>query len=200
MRSRPKAGLAAAVLAAGALLTACGSSDEESDVLSVPLKNGDGATVAHAAIDFADGHATVDVTAEPGNLSPGFHGLHIHSVGKCEPMSTPPDGGDPADFLSAGGHFQAPGHDGHPMSGDLSSLQVRGDGTARLVTTTDAFTREDLFDDDGASIMIHAGPDNFGNIPDRYRQENGATGPDMDSLMTGDAGARMACGVLAAPK
>ena len=37
-----------------------------------------------------------------------------------------------------------PGHSGHPASGDLSSLQVREDGTAELVTTTDAFTAEDL--------------------------------------------------------
>ena len=37
-----------------------------------------------------------------------------------------------------------PGHSGHPASGDLTSLQVREDGSAKLVTTTDAFTAEDL--------------------------------------------------------
>ncbi len=52
--------------------------------------------------------------------------------------------GQPGDFLSAGMHFQAPGHTGEPMSGDLTSLEVRQDGAAYLVTTTDAFTRDDL--------------------------------------------------------
>ena len=69
-------------------------------------------------------------TTGPGELTPGFHGLHIHSVGKCEASSVAPTGGEPGDFNSAGGHFQVPGHSGHPASGDLTSLQVREDGTA----------------------------------------------------------------------
>ena len=56
----------------------------------------------------------------PGKLTPGFHGLHIHSVGKCEANSVAPTGGAPGDFNSAGGHFQVPGHSGHPASGDLT--------------------------------------------------------------------------------
>ena len=56
--------------------------------------------------------------------------MHIHSVGKCEANSVAPTGGAPGDFISAGGHFQAPGHSGHPASGDLTSLQVREDGSA----------------------------------------------------------------------
>ena len=47
------------------------------------------------------------------------------------------------------------------------------------------------------SIVIHAGADNFGNIPaDRYNQVNGAPGPDQTTMMTGDAGKRVACGVI----
>ena len=81
--------------------------------------------------------------------------MHIHSVGKCEANSVAPAGGAPGDFLSAGGHFQAPGHSGHPASGDLSSLQVRQDGSARLVTTTDAFTEDDLLAGAKTAIIIH---------------------------------------------
>ena len=113
--------------------------------LTAQLKSADGTTVATADIEFADGFATVTVeTTTPGKLTPGFHGLHIHAVGKCEANSVAPTGGAPGDFNSAGAHFQKTGHTGHPASGDLASLQVRQDGTAKLVTTTDAFTAEDL--------------------------------------------------------
>jgi len=154
---------------------------------NLALQNG--TEVATATVEFADGFATVTVeTTTPGELSPGFHGLHIHQVGTCE-----------GDFASAGGHFQAEGHTGHPSSGDLSSLQVRSDGSAKLVTTTDAFTAEDLLAGSKTAIVIHEKADNFGNIPaEKYQQVNGTPGPDQQTLATGDAGSRVACGVFAA--
>jgi superoxide dismutase, Cu-Zn family len=160
----------------------------------------DGTKVATAKFEFADGYVTITVeTTGKGSLTPGFHGVHIHSVGKCEAHSVAPNGGEPGDFLSAGGHYQAPGHTGEPMSGDLTSLQVRKDGGALLVTTTDAFTKEDLLAGQGTTIMIHAGSDNFANIPaDRYTQVNGVPGPDQTTMSTGDAGKRVACGVIGA--
>ncbi len=159
-----------------------------------------GAKVATAKFEFANGYVTVTVeTTGQSALSPGFHGVHIHSVGKCEANSVGPTGGAPGDFLSAGGHFQVPGHTGDPESGDLTSLQVRKDGGALLVTTTDAFTKQDLLAGQGTAIVIHAGADNFGNIPsDRYNQVNGAPGPDQTTMSTGDAGKRVACGVIGA--
>jgi superoxide dismutase, Cu-Zn family len=166
--------------------------------LTAQLKLADGTTVATADFEFANGYATVTVqTTAPGELAPGFHGLHIHSVGKCEANSVAPTGGAPADFNSAGGHFQAAGHAGHPASGDLSSLQVREDGSAMLVTTTDAFTAEDLLGGAKTSIIIHEKADNFANIPpERYQQVNGNPPPDETTLSTGDAGKRVACGVI----
>jgi superoxide dismutase, Cu-Zn family len=158
----------------------------------------DGTTVATADIAFADGYATVTVrTTVAGELTPGFHGMHIHSVGKCEANSVAPTGGAPGDFNSAGGHFQVAGHSGHPASGDLSSLQVREDGSAMLVTTTDAFTAEDLTNGAKTAIIIHEKSDNFANIPpERYQQVNGNPPPDETTLATGDAGKRVACGVI----
>ncbi|MFT4088711.1 MAG: superoxide dismutase family protein [Gordonia sp. (in: high G+C Gram-positive bacteria)] len=192
----------AATVAVGAVLTACGGSSDKHDELKVPLNNAAGAEVATATFDFEDGYAKVTVeTTGSGQISPGFHGLHIHSVGKCEPGSVAPSGGEVGDFNSAGGHFQAPGHTGHPMSGDLSSLQVRKDGSGLLVTTTDGFTRAQLTAGKGTAIILHSGPDNFGNIPaDRYRQNSGVPGPDEKTMMTGDAGSRVACGVISAGK
>jgi superoxide dismutase, Cu-Zn family len=168
------------------------------DSLTTQLIAPNGAKIATAKFEFSEGYVTVLIeTTGTGQLSPGFHGVHIHSVGKCEANSTAPTGGAPGDFLSAGGHFQVPGHNGSPESGDLTSLEVRGDGGALLETTTDAFTKADLLAGAGTSIVIHAGADNFGNIPaDRYNQVNGAPGPDHTTMMTGDAGKRVACGVI----
>jgi superoxide dismutase, Cu-Zn family len=175
-----------------------GHDEASGETLTADLKLADGTTVATADIEFANGYATVTVqTTAPGELTPGFHGLHIHSVGKCEANSVAPTGGAPADFNSAGGHFQAAGHSGHPASGDLSSLQVREDGSAMLVTTTDAFTAEDLLGGAETAIIIHEKADNFANIPpERYQQVNGTPGPDQTTMATGDAGGRVACGVI----
>ena len=168
--------------------------------LTAQLKLADGTTVATADIEFAGGFATVTVeTTAPGELTPGFHGLHIHSVGKCEASSVAPTGGAPGDFNSAGAHFQKAGHTTHPASGDLTSLQVRADGTAKLVTTTDAFTAEDLLGGAKTAIIIHEKADNFANIPpERYQQVNGNPPPDETTMATGDAGKRVACGVIGA--
>jgi len=170
------------------------------DTLTALIRTADGTQVAAATIDFSGGFATVTVqTTGAGGLTPGPHGLHIHTVGKCEPDSVAPAGGPPGDFLSAGGHFAGGGaeHPGH--AGDLSSLQVRPDGTAMLVTTSSAFTKDQLLAAPGTAIIIHAGADNFANIPgDRYQQTNGAAPPDAATLATGDAGKRVACGVIGA--
>lgn len=168
------------------------------ETLTAELKLADGTPVATADIQFSGGYATISVeTTTPGRLTPGFHGMHVHQVGKCEANSVAPTGGAPGNFNSAGGHFQVPGHSGHPASGDLTSLQVREDGSAKVVTTTDAFTAEELTDGAGTAIIIHEKADNFANIPpERYQQVNGDPPPDATTLATGDAGSRVACGVI----
>ena len=175
------------------------SAAQGAETITAELKSADGKPVANATIDFAGGFATVTVeTTATGVLSPGFHGMHIHSMGKCEADSVAPTGGSPADFNSAGGHLQVGGRTEHPASGDLSSLEVRSDGSAKLVTTTDAFTENDLKGPEGSALIIHQDPDNFANIPERYTQ-NGVPGADAETLATGDAGGRVACAVLAPP-
>jgi Cu-Zn family superoxide dismutase len=165
------------------------------DSLTTQLNGPTGTKIATAKFEFNRGYVTITIeTTGTGQLSPGFHGVHIHSVGKCEANSTAPAGGAAGDFLSAGGHFMA---NGEHESGDLTSLQVRKDGGGLLETTTDGFTKADLLAGAGTSIVIHAGSDNFGNIPaDRYNQVNGAPGPDQTTMSTGDAGKRVACGVI----
>lgn len=149
--------------------------------MTTQLKSADGSQVANATFDFANGYATVTVEAGPNQiLTPGFHGLQIHSAGKCEANSVAPTEGSAGDFNSAGSVYQAPGHTGYPASGDLTALQVRPDGAAKLVTTTSSFTAADLRNSSGTALVIHQNPDNLGNSP------------------TGDSGKRVACGVIAA--
>ncbi|KZS74642.1 superoxide dismutase [Mycobacterium kansasii] len=209
---RPAAYVAAVLTAAIAPIGACtnqNTTQPNTSPLTAPppgtermttqLKSADGTLVANATFDFANGFVTLTLETVPNQiLTPGFHGLHIHSVGKCETNSVAPTGGASGDFNSAGGHYQAPGHTGYPASGDLTSLEVRSDGTAKLVTTSNSFTAADLRNGSGAALIIHQDPDNFGNIPPaRYTQKNGTPGPDEETLATGDSGKRVACGVIA---
>jgi Cu-Zn family superoxide dismutase len=74
---------------------------------------------------------------------------------------------------------------------------VRQDGSGRLVTTTDAFTEAALLAGQQTAVIIHENADNFANIPpERYNQVNGTPGPDETTMATGDAGKRVACGVI----
>ncbi|MGV0718608.1 superoxide dismutase family protein [Mycolicibacterium sp. XJ662] len=212
--SKSKTAAAAALAAplAIAMLSACDTqgADQETtsptttspapgaETITTDLKTADGTTVANATIEFTDDFATITFeTTEGGVLTPGFHGFHIHEFGRCEPNSVAPDGGEPGDFLSAGGHLHMRGQaTDHPAAGDLTPVEVRSDGTARLVATSDAFTVDDLRTAQGSALMLHEQPDNFANIPPRYTV-NGVPGPDAETLSTGDAGSRVACGVLA---
>ncbi|NNH75556.1 superoxide dismutase family protein [Nocardia uniformis] len=167
-----------------------GHATPTSDSVSTQLKDSSGASIGTATFRSTGGH--LEITVEAHGLKPGFHGMHIHQFGKCEPNSVAPTGGPAGDFLSAGSHLQVGDQNARPMSGDLTSLEVRGDGNAKLVTTTDKVSLDDI---KGKALMIHAGADNFGNIPSRYSHPGGS-GPDADTLATGDAGSRVACGVI----
>jgi Cu-Zn family superoxide dismutase len=79
----------------------------------------------------------------------------------------------------------------------MPSLLVLADGTAQAQFASDRFAIDELFDADGSAIIVHAASDNFANIPTRYQSTTeGVFGPDSATLATGDAGARVACGVV----
>lgn len=131
--------------------------------------------------------SNVIVCADVEGLTPGSHGFHVHSVGECVPP-----------FTSAGGHYNPAGTGHGSHAGDMPSLLVLDDGTAQLQFATDNFTIAELFDADGTAIIVHALPDNFANIPTRYQSTTeGTFGPDSATLATGDAGGRVACGMVA---
>lgn len=123
------------------------------------------------------------IRIEVGGQKPGWHGVHIHEKGVC----TAPD------FESAGAHLN-PARKPHgllhaqgPEAGDLPSFYVEANGVGRtslfsdLISARGAGGRAALLDADGASIVVHAAPD------------------DQSSQPSGGSGARVACGVIAAP-
>ncbi len=151
----------------------------------------DGATRGTVTLSFDGDAAVVDVRAT--GLTPGPHGFHVHTTGKCEPDS--PDPTDPAktgDFLSAGGHLAEQGQTHGTHTGDLPSLIAAADGTAMMTARVGGISRDDVLDADGGAVMVHALSDNFGNVPERYAPQ----GPDETTTKTGDAGARVACAAL----
>ena len=102
-------------------------------------------------------------------LTPGGHAVIVHAVGACTP-----------DFSAAGGHF-SPRETRrgfvHPNwkrgevygfhSGDLPNIYAHADGSARADFVTDGLTLQagkphSLFDEDGSSVIIHAGPQGHG--------------------------------------
>lgn len=144
-------------------------------------------------VNITEGDGALEFSAEFSGMEPGFYGFHIHGIGECEPDSAAPDDlEDTGDFMSAGGHLGADEADHPDHAGDLPQLLVQESGSAQLSFTTDRLTLADLEDEDGAAMMIHSGPDNYANVPERYAPE----GPDADTTGAGDAGSRLACGVI----
>jgi len=160
------------------------------------LRDSSGKQVARAVLRQGR-RGTVQVLVRAQGLKPGFHGFHIHERGVCEAPSQDADGKTGA-FLSAGGHLKqgTQAHSAH--AGDMPSLFADRRGRARAAFAIDSYRLRDLTEGDGAAVMIHASPDNFANIPDRYRSsEANKPGPDDATLKTGDSGDRVACGVAA---
>lgn len=105
------------------------------------------------------------------NLTPGEHGFHIHEFGDRRA----------ADGTSAGGHFNPDGHEhGAPGSkshaGDFGNITANDDGVAMVDVSTKDTSLHDIL---GRSFVVHAGVD------------------DLSSQPSGDAGPRVAVGVVA---
>ena len=120
-----------------------------------------------------------------------FHGIHVHvndPVGSCDPLAAQ------GPFTNVGGHWNLTGGVHGTHTGDLPSVLVQADGTA---TARSVSGRIDPSLIGGRAVILHAGPDNFANVPTRYA--TGAppvAGPDGATYSTGDAGGRIACGVI----
>lgn len=159
-----------------AALTGCTTVDE------MPLD-----AVGEAQLTFADGRPAGTATllndarglrlsVSAVGVTPGEHGFHLHTTGKCEAPG----------FTSAGGHLNPDNRkhgklaaDGAHL-GDLPNLRIAADGTGRTteVVPGDRGALGAIFDADGTAIIIHANADDYRTDP------------------TGNAGDRVACGVF----
>ncbi len=96
------------------------------------------------------------------SLTPGGHGLHLHSVGDCSDIGA---------FKASGGHVgEDVGphgflHPGGAHGGDLPNLYVAKDGAARVDIFTMLVSLDDLRDADGAALIIHAIRDDYQTPP-----------------------------------
>lgn len=144
-----------------------------------------GATVAiadaagHAlgTLSLTDGAGGITISGSLKGLTPGDHGIHVHTVGMCD---------GPA-FTTAGGHWNpttkmhGSQNPAGPHLGDLMMIKVAADSSAAVNLTTPGGTlhaADMLMDADGASIVIHAKADDYKTDP------------------SGDSGDRVACGIV----
>ena len=132
---------------------------------------------AKGSVTFTPSGDRLRVIAKVSGLAPGAHGFHIHEKGDCSAV----------DGTSAGGHFNPTGKaHGNPAAGehhggDMPMLDADASGNATLDVTLDGIA---LADGTGAiigrAVIVHKDADDFKTQP------------------TGNSGARVACGVIAA--
>ena len=166
---------AAASFGAGPLLA-----DAHTPVIAqATLIGTDGAEIGIASL--TQGPAGVLIHLEVEGLTPGAHGLHLHSRGLCEPGEG---------FTTSEGHV-AKTEGGHgllnpdgPEAGDLPNLFVGADGTGEMEAHATMVSlgsgENDLLDEDGSAFIIHEAADDHMTQP------------------IGGAGGRVACGVVEA--
>ena len=164
-----------AASAAAFLLGACASMPDEPLRATAQLQPTKGSkTFGEATFEEVDGKVHVVIFVQ--GLKPGMeHGLHIHEVGDCSS----------GDGMSTKGHFNPFGkphaHYGSAErhAGDLPSLKAGKDGRAKVDVMLDVIT---IAPGPGSIIdrglIVHADPDDYRTQP------------------TGNAGARIACGVI----
>lgn len=141
----------------------------------------DGSAVGR--VTFVEAGGRVAMEARFTNLPPGFHGFHVHAVGKCE-RSSPPSRPPAATWWSVSRLIRS------TPATSLSSWWL-ADRTAEIRLTTDRYKLSDLLTAEGRAVIVHANPDSYANVPARYVRE-----PDAATKSTGDAGDRIACGVV----
>ena len=162
-----------AAFAAAALLASSAAAQETA---TANLQNQDGQDVG--TVELQQTPNGVLVTANLSNLPAGEHGFHIHETGQCE-----------GDFTSAGGHYSPDGSEhgflveGGPHAGDMPNVHVTEGGALTIEYLVGGVSLEEgaegaLRDDDGSAIVIHANAD------------------DYESQPSGNAGDRIACGVV----
>jgi len=194
--------LTATITAAVAGLVVLGDpADAHTAEFRARLRDPDGRVVGTVVFHVDDQATRVDATLRPNRyVAPGaFHGFHVHA--NADPANgsgcqADPDAAAPTWFVSADGHLSETGQGHGQHLGDLPSPLVMADGTAELSFSTDRIDPAELR---GRAVILHANPDNFGNVPvgtgPTQYQPNSPAATDL-TVRTGNAGDRVACGLV----
>ena len=160
------------------LLAGCETAREPAGGAPMPLINASGQAIGTVRAWQTAGGVSFHIDA--GGLPHGVHGVHVHSVGRC----------DPPDFASAGPHWNPAGrkhgmnNPQGPHAGDLPNVEVAANGVVATTVTLPGASLTGpgpaglLLDADGAALVIHAQADDYMTDP------------------SGNSGARIACAVI----
>lgn len=163
-----------------ALFALAGAAPAEELVVPMNLINDQGVGAAIGAVTLTDTPEGLKLAPALSGLPPGMHGFHVHEKPDCAAGTKE---GKPTPGLAAGGHFdpantgkhEGPAGKGHV--GDLPALKVGADGKAMEAVVAPRLKTGDV---KARSLMIHAGGDNYSDVPEKL----------------GGGGARIACGVI----
>ncbi|HEY6906286.1 MAG TPA: superoxide dismutase family protein [Ignavibacteriaceae bacterium] len=145
---------------------------------AVAVLHGTTGNSVEGIVTFTKEGGLVKIVADISGLKPGKHGFHIHEYGDCSS----------GDGMSAGGHFNPDNSmHGAPNSsmshvGDLGNIEADKDGKAHLEMTDSSISFSGPHSIIGRGLIVHAAPD------------------DLKSQPVGNAGARVACGVIGIAK
>ena len=166
---------AALLIGTALLLASCRSMSPSGPSATANLQPTKGNNASGTAT-FTQAGNGVRVVADVRGLNPGQeHGFHIHEVGDCSS----------GDGMSTKGHFNPQNkphaHYSTPErhAGDMPALRADANGNAHLDTVLDVMTvNPGPTSIVGRGLIVHAGSDDYKTQP------------------TGNAGARVACGII----
>lgn len=196
------AGLAVGV--AGTVAVSGPASANERELAGTDLRLADGSRAGSVVFFGVNDHVTrvkINVDLPDDDPQPGFHGIHVHA--NSDPANgsdcvADPDADKATWFASADGHLAEEGQTHGAHAGDLPPIMLLQNGRGYSVSITDRVLVTDLM---GRAVILHEDPDNLGNVP----TDGGLTAYTPNSpeattttTKTGNAGNRIACGVVAA--
>jgi superoxide dismutase, Cu-Zn family len=159
----------------------------------------DGTNIGTVKFEGDGGHTSVRarLTGVPG--LDAFHGFHIHAndiASNGDGCLADPSAASSTWFVSADGHYNPTTQTHSHHVGDMPVVYVNSDGSVETRFNIDKITLSDL---NGKVVVLHAGADNFNNIPlGPNAAQYTANSPEATaaSAKTGNAGDRIACGVI----
>ncbi len=186
-----------AALIAGLVSASNATAHDRSTRATLVLAAGD--TIGTVEFKTDDGHTEVRVRLAGAPGLDAFHGFHIHANDVAANGSgcvADPSAAPSTWFVSADGHYNPSGQTHVHHVGDMPVVYVNADGTVETRFRIDKIVPGDLV---GKVVILHAGADNFANIPlgaGPAQYTANSTDATAATARTGNAGDRVACGII----